>query len=82
VIHESAQGETIVIENNPENRVKPQFGLNPRELAEQYPEEPIPAILIDCVEILKNGGCSRWKDFFFVSSLTTIFNLIGELCEN
>merc|ERR1712137_1075077 len=41
------------VENSPE-RVKPQFGMHPTELAELYPDEPVPAVLIECIELLKN----------------------------
>lgn len=36
-------------------KVKPQFGLLPTELAEIYPDEPVPAVLIACIEILDAG---------------------------
>merc|ERR1712137_89730 len=34
-------------------KVKPQFGLHPIELAERFPDEPVPAVLVACVEILQ-----------------------------
>jgi len=34
-------------------RVKPQFGLPPSELKARYPEEPVPGILMACIEILE-----------------------------
>ena len=37
----------------PKARTKPQFGMLPIELAEHFPEEPVPAILIACLDLLE-----------------------------
>jgi len=38
----------------PKPKVKPQFGVHPVDLAAQFPDEPVPAILVACIEILEN----------------------------
>jgi len=53
----NVDGETelpaIPTQEKPENKVKPQFGTPPVELYKLFPEEPVPAILIECIEILE-----------------------------
>jgi len=39
----------------PMARVKPQFGVIPSELLANYPDEPVPAILVKCTSILRNS---------------------------
>ena len=55
----NVDGETelpaIPTQEKPENKVKPQFGTPPVELYKLFPEEPVPAILIECIEILEKG---------------------------
>lgn len=43
--------DTIEEEKTP--RVKPQFGLPPSELSDRFPDEPVPGILVACIEILE-----------------------------
>jgi len=44
-----------VIEQEPAAaKVKPQFGLHPADLAAQFPDEPVPGILVACIELLEN----------------------------
>ena len=45
--------DTIEEEKTP--RVKPQFGLPPSELSDRFPDEPVPGILVACIEILEKG---------------------------
>lgn len=39
----------------PQARKKPQFGIQPTKLMDRYPDEPVPAIVVACAEVLEKG---------------------------
>mmetsp|Transcript_126174 Transcript_126174/g.188285 ORF Transcript_126174/g.188285 Transcript_126174/m.188285 type:complete len:428 (-) Transcript_126174:89-1372(-) len=54
--------------------VKAQFGLHPTELVQRFPDEPVPAILVACIDILE-ADIRREGIFRIPGRMTTILEM-------